>query len=1036
VDDRVPGYLGRVLDEDGTPAGTCFQVAQGVLVTACHVLSEIGSGYEGASVEVDSLAGGEPFSTIVVRVDPQRDVAVLTSDTGLPTATGSLAMSDQVPPRTPVTVTGHAMPDDPGHAYRFLTAPGEWAGGTARDDGVRLGRMTSSAVVLGMSGAPVIRDGDGAVAGMVSSRYNSADGWLAGTAWVARTEDLLELLTGIASVPIAPPLSAGHGTRPVRLLPRPTFLAGREELLAQLHTQLSTPNPLEPRLVVLYGMGGCGKTSAALEYAYRHLAEFGFVWQFSAEEPAALAAGFGDLAAQLGTAAPGAGDPVARVHAALAAWPGDCLLIFDNAPSPAAIRHALPPVGRVRVLVTSQDPHWLGGQALEVPVLDQETAARFLQARTEDTDAAAAGELAAELGGLPLALEQAAAYMVAVGRGIAAYVDLFRQRREDLLARGEPAGYGKRVATTWSLAFDQLQRTVPLSIALLRLLACCAPERIPLRLLLRPRPGLADSLPAELTPLLDDVLAADDALAGLRRFSLVSAPRDGLTSVHRLVQAITIGHLDGDQASAWRQAARSLIAAALPDEPEDPQTWPAYAALLPHAEIALPADSAGMTQLARFLSHSGNYSAARDLIRHVADACEQALGAGHLDTLTARAHLASWTGGAGDAAGARDQFAALLPVAERVLGAEHPGIVPFRGNLARWTGRAGDAASARDQLAALLPVIERLSGVERRTGLAVRGDLARWTGEAGDAAGARDQHAALLQVFEQSSGPDHPDTLTSRCALARWTGEAGDSIGARDQFAALLPVMERVFGSEHPDTLTARANLASFTGRAGDAADARDQCAALLSVRERVSGPEHPDTLTERAHLARWTGEAGDAAGARDQYAALLSVRERVSGPEHPDTVSERANLAVFTGMAGDAAGARDQYAALLRITERVSGPDHPATLAVRANLAAWTGEAGDVASARDQFAALLPLIEQVRGAEHPSALTARANLARWIGEAGDPAGARDRFAALVPVFERVFGPGHPTTLIARASLTAFTEQAGRVLTHRLRHMD
>ena len=60
--------------------------------------------------------------------------------------------------------------------------------------------MTSSAVVPGMSGAPVIRDSDGAVAGVVSGRYNSADGWLAGTVWVARTEDLAVLLDGIADV--------------------------------------------------------------------------------------------------------------------------------------------------------------------------------------------------------------------------------------------------------------------------------------------------------------------------------------------------------------------------------------------------------------------------------------------------------------------------------------------------------------------------------------------------------------------------------------------------------------------------------------------------------------------------------------------------------------------------------------------------------------------------------------------------------------------------------------------------------------------
>ena len=65
-----------------------------------------------------------------------------------------------------------------------------------------------------MSGAPVIRDSDGAVAGVVSGRYNSADGWLAGTVWVARTEDLAVLLDGIADVTMKQPPLAG----PVDLL--------------------------------------------------------------------------------------------------------------------------------------------------------------------------------------------------------------------------------------------------------------------------------------------------------------------------------------------------------------------------------------------------------------------------------------------------------------------------------------------------------------------------------------------------------------------------------------------------------------------------------------------------------------------------------------------------------------------------------------------------------------------------------------------------------------------------------------------------
>ena len=160
-----------------------------------------------------------------------------------------------------------------------------------------------------------------------------------------------------------------------------------------------------------------------------------------------LAAGFGELAAQLG--AGDSGDPVASVHGVLAASPAQWLLVFDNAPDRASVARFVPPAGRGRVLITSRNQIWPPGQAVEVPVLDPEVAAEFLVNRTGDPDRRAALELAGELGGLPLALEQAAAYVQASGESLAGYLALFWRRRADLLGRGEPTGYSQTVATTW-----------------------------------------------------------------------------------------------------------------------------------------------------------------------------------------------------------------------------------------------------------------------------------------------------------------------------------------------------------------------------------------------------------------------------------------------------------------------------------------------------------------------------------------------------------------------------------------------------------
>jgi hypothetical protein len=608
--------------------------------------------------------------------------------------------------------------------------------------------------------------------------------------------------------------------RVLRLAPRPVFLAGREELLAELEARLSAGDGAGPRMVALCGLGGAGKTSVALEYAHRHLTEVGMVWQLPAEDPAVLAAGFAELAAELG--APGLGDsrdPVASVHGLLAGYPPGWLLVFDNAPDRASLQAFLPPAGRGRVVITSQYQHWPAGQALEVPVLGGEIAAEFLVTRTGDADQRAAVELAGELDGLPLALEQAGAYIQATGTTLAGYLSVFGDRREDLLARGEAAGHPADVAATLGLALSRLGEEAPAAAGLARLLACLAPEPVPLALLLADRQTaneLAPAVAATIGLLLGDPVAVGDAVAALRRYSLISPAGDGLVLVHRLVQAVTLAQVPADEAGLWEQAAAALVDAAVPADALLPATWPVCAVLLPHARAVLGLSSEGMWQIATYLGHSGSYPAARDLFQQIADAhsADGTYGPEHRDTLIAHASLAFLTGMAGNAAGARDQYAALLPIEEQVLGAEHPETLTARSGLARWTGDAGDAAGARDQFAALLPIQERVRGAEHRSTLITLANLAFWTGQAGDAAGARDQYAALLPIEERVLGAEHPDTLTTRANLARWTGDAGDAAGARDQFAALLSVREQALGPEHPNTLATRRNLASWAEQA------------------------------------------------------------------------------------------------------------------------------------------------------------------------------------------------------------------------------
>src|SRR5215831_14802961 len=328
--------------------------------------------------------------------------------------------------------------------------------------------------------------------------------------------DLRGLIQGLSTGVLAElgkrPDDLRAGGPVLRLPPRLPLLTGREELLAGLDARLAGGEGAGPRVVALTGLGGAGKTSVAVEYAHRPLGQVGVVWQLPAEDSAVLAAGFAELAAQLGIRAAAGGDPVTAVHSALAAYPGLWLLIFDNAPDQGSVQRFVPPAGNGRVLITSQSAVWPLGQAVEVPVLDTEVAAAFLVTRAGDPDSQAAAALAEGLGGLPLALEQAGAFIHTAGITLAGYLAALQDRRAGLLARGEANPWHPAdVAATLGLAVSRLEAEAPAAAGLLRLLACLAPEPVPPALLLSDATiadGLAPGIATVLGPLLGDPFAA------------------------------------------------------------------------------------------------------------------------------------------------------------------------------------------------------------------------------------------------------------------------------------------------------------------------------------------------------------------------------------------------------------------------------------------------------------------------------------------------------------------------------------------------
>lgn len=187
---------GRVLDSLNRAAGTCFQVDDGYLVTAHHVLTEVSADSIGAVVRCQPMeyqkSGGPVIEAEVCAFDEARDLAILRSGSSFPASVRCLASFDNQRPNTELTLTGFAL-DEPSFvqkSYSHATTTALWEGPRQDEVGLTLGRVRCDGAARGMSGCAIVRSSDGAVVGVLSGRFNSSNGWSAGRAIVTRSEDL------------------------------------------------------------------------------------------------------------------------------------------------------------------------------------------------------------------------------------------------------------------------------------------------------------------------------------------------------------------------------------------------------------------------------------------------------------------------------------------------------------------------------------------------------------------------------------------------------------------------------------------------------------------------------------------------------------------------------------------------------------------------------------------------------------------------------------------------------------------------------
>ncbi len=643
--------------------------------------------------------------------------------------------------------------------------------------------------------------------------------------------------------------------------PRNHLFTGREHLLETMHSSLSVKQGVvSAPFYVLQGLGGIGKTQTALEYAYRHALEYRAVCWVEAENLEQALLSFRRIAELLRLAEQETTE-AQQVLEAVQYWfstHDQWLLIWDNLEDLELPYRLLPLVPRGSFLATTrrQALGILARGSVLVPMQQEEGMLLFLRrakllepeatpqqmqhlATRMPTEYEAAVELVTALGGLPLALDQAGAYLEETGCRPSDYLHRYTLQRALLLDRRGSLGSGhpQSVATTFKLSQERVEYEQQEVADLLRVCAFLHAEAIPEDLF----HGVAHYLGPTLASIDDDPVQLDLMLAALRNLSLIQRQAETRTfSLHRLLQVVVREQMDPTEERLWGERVIRFMNALFPAG--DYLFWAQSERYLAQALACVPLIAAwgqDLPEAGALLSRVGRYMLGH---RRLEEA-ERLLGQ-------------------------------AVILGERQCGQDHPVLIPRLTDMIELLWRQGKYECAVALSSRLLAIEKQhLEPTHARIGETLN-NLATIYADQGNYEQAELLFQQALHIREQSLGPEHPDVALSLSHLAALYGEQGEYEKAEGFFRRALSLQERSIGLKHPDAALTLHGLATLCQEQGNYAQAEALYQQALSIRQRVLGSEHPDVVKSLHSLAQLYEEQGQFESAEALHQQVLSVQK------------------------------------------------------------------------------------------------------------------------------------------------------------------
>ncbi|MET8141777.1 FxSxx-COOH system tetratricopeptide repeat protein [Sphaerisporangium sp. NPDC005288] len=814
---------------------------------------------------------------------------------------------------------------------------------------------------------------------------------------------------------ITPVRSRFPGIRPPvwNIANRNAAFTGRNAILERLRDQIVGRSKTVVLPQALFGLGGVGKTQVALEYAHRFMADYDVVWWIAAEHLELINPSLAELADRLGVRV---GESIAEAAKAVrealrmgqpySRW----LLVFDNADDPKDLEPYLP-AGPGHVLITSRNPAWSRvADPLEVDVFTRAESIEHLRRRAPGLYTTDADRVADALGDLPLAIEQAGAWLEQTGMPAEQYLD----RLTEMLKLGEqPTDYPTPVAATWNVSFERLRNESPASVRLLELLAFFGPEPVSLNML------YSDTMVECLVPYdetMREKVMLGPAIRQLGRYALARVDQAAKSiQVHRLIQAVVRDRMESVDRQATTHDVHRILVAARPQvgEVDDPNNWERYDQIWPHLgpSMAAECDEEETRRLlidrVRYLWRRGEFPSSLELGSRLEEAWNIKLGSGDRQIVHLRFHLANTLRSMGRYAEAHVVDTAVLTHQNRELGESHPHTLMTAGGLAADLRALGQFREALKLNRQTYDRVKDLFGEDHERTLAAAHNLGVSLRLAGDFSQAREVDQETVDGSRRVLGGLHPRTLYTVANLARDLRELGQLTESVEMTRVDLEHYGTVYGIDHIDTLRTATSLATSLRRKGAEMEARQLIEQAHDLYVQHYGNAQPETLLCRLEYASCLATLGEEVTAHQLASDVMDNFTETLGPDHPYRLAAANNVACYLRILDRPIDAkRLAQEALAGLAQQV-GDDHPMALLAAINVAGCLGEVRDPAAEPMHRRTLIQL-KATLGSEHPDTLACEANLAVTLNEQRRTAEARQCREVVLDAMRRTLGDDHP----------------------------